>query len=55
LAKLEGIIPALESAHALYALNKISFSKDDIVVVNLSGRGDKDMDTYMKRLRKNSE
>ncbi|MEP7230960.1 MAG: tryptophan synthase subunit beta [Ginsengibacter sp.] len=48
LAKLEGIIPALESAHALYALNKIRFSKKDVVVVNLSGRGDKDMDTYMK-------
>ncbi|MEO8568400.1 MAG: tryptophan synthase subunit beta, partial [Ginsengibacter sp.] len=43
LAKLEGIIPALESAHALYALNKINFNKSDIVVVNLSGRGDKDM------------
>ncbi len=50
LAKLEGIIPALESAHALYALNKINFNKNDIVVVNLSGRGDKDMDTYMKKM-----
>lgn len=50
LAKLEGIIPALESAHALYALNKIKFKKDDIVVVSLSGRGDKDMDTYMKHI-----
>lgn len=50
LAKLEGIIPALESAHALYVLNKISFRKDDVVVVNLSGRGDKDMDTYMKHI-----
>jgi len=48
LAKLEGIIPALESAHALFVLNKMSFKKNDIVVVNLSGRGDKDMDTYMK-------
>ena len=48
LAKLEGIIPALESAHALFALNKIKFEKDDVVVVNLSGRGDKDMATYMK-------
>ncbi|MEP6951961.1 MAG: tryptophan synthase subunit beta [Ginsengibacter sp.] len=48
LAKLEGIIPALESAHALFILNKMSFKKEDIVVVNLSGRGDKDMDTYMK-------
>ena len=50
LAKLEGIIPALESAHALYALNKIDFNKSDIVVVNLSGRGEKDMDTYMKKM-----
>jgi tryptophan synthase beta chain len=50
LAKLEGIIPALESAHALAALNKIKFNAKDIVVVNLSGRGDKDMDTYMKKL-----
>ncbi|HVZ98193.1 MAG TPA: tryptophan synthase subunit beta [Chitinophagaceae bacterium] len=50
LAKLEGIIPALESAHALFALQKINFRKDDIVVVNLSGRGDKDMDTYMKHI-----
>jgi tryptophan synthase beta chain len=52
LAKLEGIIPALESAHALYALNKINFNKQDVVVVNLSGRGDKDMDTYMKFIEK---
>jgi tryptophan synthase beta chain len=50
LAKLEGIIPALESAHALSVLDKIAFNKNDIVIVNLSGRGDKDMDTYMKRL-----
>ena len=50
LAKLEGIIPALEPAHALYALRKIKFKKDDIVVVNLSGRGDKDLATYMKYL-----
>jgi len=47
---MEGIIPALESAHALAALNKIKFKKEDVVVVNLSGRGDKDMDTYMKKL-----
>ncbi|MDQ6902254.1 MAG: tryptophan synthase subunit beta [Bacteroidota bacterium] len=50
LAKLEGIIPALESAHALFVLNKMNFNKNDSVVVNLSGRGDKDMDTYMKHL-----
>ena len=51
LAKLEGIIPALESAHALAALRKIQFKKSDVVVINLSGRGDKDMDTYMKHLK----
>jgi tryptophan synthase beta chain len=50
LATLEGIIPALESAHALYALKKIKFKKDDVVIVNLSGRGDKDLDTYMKHI-----
>ena len=48
LSKLEGIIPAIESAHALYALNLIEYSKDDIIVVNLSGRGDKDLETYIK-------
>ena len=47
LAKLEGIIPALESAHALAVLGKIKGNKEEVVVVNLSGRGDKDMDTYM--------
>src|SRR6187455_989919 len=50
LAKLEGIIPALESAHALHALNLEKFNKDDKVVVCLSGRGDKDLSTYMKNL-----
>jgi len=50
LAKLEGIIPALESAHALFALSTIPFNKEDVVVVNLSGRGDKDMATYMKSM-----
>ena len=50
LSKLEGIIPALESAHALFGLNKIEFNKEDIVVVCLSGRGDKDLATYMKYL-----
>jgi len=48
LCQLEGIIPAIESSHALAALSKKSFKKDDIVVVNLSGRGDKDLDTYIK-------
>ena len=50
LAKLEGIIPALEPAHALYILRKLKFKKEDIVVVNLSGRGDKDLATYMDRM-----
>lgn len=48
LSKLEGIIPAIETSHALAALDKMKFNKDDIVVVNLSGRGDKDLDTYIK-------
>lgn len=47
LTQLEGIIPALESAHALGVLDKKSFGPDDIVVLNLSGRGDKDMATYL--------
>lgn len=51
LAKLEGIIPALESAHALTVLNKIKFKRSDTVVINLSGRGDKDMDTYLKHFK----
>lgn len=52
LARLEGIIPALESAHAVAALKKIKLKKEDKVVVNLSGRGDKDMATYLKYLPK---
>lgn len=48
LTKLEGIIPAIESAHALAVLGKKKFKKDDIVVLCLSGRGDKDMDTFSK-------
>lgn len=50
LTRLEGIIPALESSHALGALHKIKFKPDDIVVVTVSGRGDKDMETYLSRL-----
>ncbi|MCB9033852.1 MAG: tryptophan synthase subunit beta [Chitinophagales bacterium] len=50
LTQLEGIIPALESAHALAALKQINFKQSDVVVVNLSGRGDKDMDTYIREL-----
>ena len=47
LTRMEGIIPAIESAHAIAALSKISFSKDDIVVLTVSGRGDKDVQTYL--------
>jgi phosphoribosylanthranilate isomerase len=50
LTKLEGIIPALESAHALAALDKIEFKPNEVVVLNLSGRGDKDLETYMEYL-----
>lgn len=50
LTRLEGIIPALESAHALAVLEKKTFRKDDVVVICLSGRGDKDMETYLKNL-----
>ena len=50
LAKLEGIIPALETAHALAALKQMKFKKEDVVVICLSGRGDKDLDTYMKNI-----
>ncbi len=47
LSKLEGIIPAIETAHALAVLSKMKFKKTDILVVNLSGRGDKDLNTYI--------
>jgi tryptophan synthase beta chain len=50
LAKLEGIIPALESAHALAALKQMKFSATDSIVLCLSGRGDKDLGTYMKKM-----
>ena len=48
LTRLEGIIPAIESAHALAQLEKMTFKKEDDVIVCLSGRGDKDLDNYMK-------
>lgn len=48
LNRLDGILPALESAHALAALHQLKFKPSDIVVVTLSGRGDKDMETYLK-------
>jgi len=50
LARREGIIPALETAHALAALEKNRFREDEIIIINLSGRGDKDMETYIKTL-----
>lgn len=51
LAKTEGIIPALETAHALHALNQLTLTKNDTVVVCLSGRGDKDLATYMNYIK----
>ncbi len=48
LSRAEGIIPALESAHAIAALNQFEFEADDVVVINLSGRGDKDLETYIR-------
>ena len=47
LSKIEGIIPALESAHAIAALRQLSFAPTQVVVVCLSGRGDKDLETYI--------
>lgn len=47
LTRLEGIVPAIESAHALGALEKVDFKPTDVVVLTVSGRGDKDMDTYL--------
>ena len=52
LSRLEGIIPALETAHALAALGQLGAGPDDVVVVNLSGRGDKDLETYLKNMDK---
>lgn len=52
LTKLEGIIPAIESAHALGALDKMTFKPEDVVVLCLSGRGDKDMETYIEYYQK---
>lgn len=48
LSRLEGIIPAIESAHAVAALDKLTFDTEDVVVINLSGRGDKDLETYIR-------
>lgn len=48
LSRSEGIIPAIESAHAVAALSKIELNPEDIAVINLSGRGDKDLETYIR-------
>jgi tryptophan synthase beta chain len=48
LRRSEGIIPAIESAHAVAALRQFEFDKQDVVVINLSGRGDKDLETYIR-------
>jgi tryptophan synthase beta chain len=55
LTQKEGIIPALESAHALAALSKIKFKPSDTIVLNLSGRGDKDLTTYINYLNKTAD
>ena len=48
LTRMEGIIPAIESAHAIAALRHLRFNEDDVVVLTVSGRGDKDVETYLK-------
>lgn len=48
LSRTEGIIPAIETAHAVAVLKKMEFSPDDVVVINVSGRGDKDLETYIR-------
>ena len=52
-ARMEGIIPALETAHAFSALNRLSFGHDEVIVINCSGRGDKDLDTFIQYLDQN--
>jgi len=47
LTRMEGIIPAIESAHAVAALKYMKFKPDDVVVLTVSGRGDKDIETYL--------
>ena len=47
LSRSEGIIPALESSHALAVLSKLTFCPDEVVVLTVSGRGDKDLETYL--------
>jgi tryptophan synthase beta chain len=54
LSQNEGILPALESSHALAVLEYLKFKTDDLVVINLSGRGDKDLQTYLEYLKINN-
>lgn len=51
LSKIEGIVPALETAHALAVLDKINLKPEQIIVINLSGRGDKDLQTYIDNFK----
>ena len=55
LTRLEGIIPAIESAHAVAALKHLSFQPDEVVVLTVSGRGDKDVMTYLNNKEKDKE
>ena len=55
LTLMEGIIPAMESSHALAALGKCNFKSTDTVVVNISGRGDKDMEAYCAEMKRRNE
>ena len=55
LTRMEGIIPAIESAHAVAVLRKLTFAPDDVVVLTVSGRGDKDVETYLKNKEKAGE
>ena len=48
LSQMEGIIPAIETSHALAVFDHKKFKKDDVIVLNLSGRGDKDLENYIK-------
>jgi tryptophan synthase beta chain len=52
LSRNEGIIPALETAHAFAALDKLTFKSTDVIVIGLSGRGDKDLSTYIKHFER---
>ncbi len=54
LSRLEGIIPALETAHAFAALDQLEFEADDVVVICLSGRGDKDLELYLRYFETNN-